>query len=124
MDFLYPVTKIFIIDKNNVSIGEFTKTLKNKNVNVKIKRDEVKIKRGYTFSEKKLLTKQNVKAEFSIMCDFYEFKNLFDMDAGYSGNVYDIKTATKNGIIYPSLDPSIFEIKYPNSDITGRVVKP
>ena len=53
-----------------------------------------------------------------------EFKNLFDMDAGYSGNVYDIKTATKNGIIYPSLDPSIFEIKYPNSDITGRVVKP
>ena len=50
--------------------------------------------------------------------------NLFDMDSGYSGNVYDIKTATKNGIIYPSLDPSIFEIKYPNSDISGRVIKP
>ena len=53
-----------------------------------------------------------------------EIKNLFNTDAGYSGNVYDISSATKNGIIYPSLDPSIFEIKYPNSDISGRVVKP
>jgi hypothetical protein len=50
--------------------------------------------------------------------------NLFDTEAGYSGNVYDIRTATKNNIIYPSLDPSIFEIKYPNNDIKGRVVKP
>ena len=53
-----------------------------------------------------------------------ELKNLFNTDAGYSGNVYDINSATKNGIIYPSLDPSIFEVKYPNSDISGRVVKP
>jgi hypothetical protein len=53
-----------------------------------------------------------------------EFKNLFDLDDGYSGNVYDVKTSTKNAILYPSLDPSIFEIKYPNTDITGRVVKP
>ena len=53
-----------------------------------------------------------------------EFKNLFDLDSGYSGNVYDIKSSSKNSILYPSLDPSIFEIKYPNSDITGRVVKP
>ena len=48
--------------------------------------------------------------------------NLFDSDAGYSGNTYDLTTATKNGIVYPSLDPSIFEIKFPNSDIRGRVV--
>jgi|TARA_Y100000034_G_scaffold1480_1_gene1869 hypothetical protein len=41
---------------------------------------------------------------------------------GYSGNVYDINYATKNGIIYPSLDPSIFELKYPNTDIEGRAV--
>jgi len=53
-----------------------------------------------------------------------EIVNKFDTDSGYSGNVYDIKTATKNGIIYPSLDPSIFEVKYLNSDISGRVVKP
>ncbi len=48
--------------------------------------------------------------------------NLFDSDTGYSGNTYDLTTATKNGIVYPSLDPSIFELKFPNSDIRGRVV--
>ena len=41
---------------------------------------------------------------------------------GYSGNVYDISSATRDGIIYPSLDPSIFELKFPNSDIEGKVV--
>ena len=54
----------------------------------------------------------------------FDVKNVFDTNAGYSGNVYDIKSATRNNIIYPSLDPSIFEIKYPNTDIKGRVVKP
>jgi hypothetical protein len=48
--------------------------------------------------------------------------NLYDSDLGYSGNVYDLTTATRNGIIYPSLDPSIFELKYPNQDIKGQVV--
>ena len=52
-----------------------------------------------------------------------EFTNLFDTESGYAGNVYDIKAATKNNILYPSLDPSIFEIKFPNNDISGRVVK-
>ena len=41
---------------------------------------------------------------------------------GYSGNVYDTQSATKDGIVYPSLDPSIFEVKFPNTDIEGRVV--
>jgi len=54
----------------------------------------------------------------------FEMKNLFDKNLGYSGNVYDITGATKNGIIYPSLDPCIFEIKYPNADIKVRTVKP
>ena len=40
----------------------------------------------------------------------------------YSGNIYDINSATKEGVIYPSLDPSIFELKFPNVDIEGRVV--
>jgi len=48
--------------------------------------------------------------------------NLYDITFGYSGNVYDINSATKNGVIYPSLDPSIFEVKFPNRDIKGRVV--
>jgi hypothetical protein len=41
---------------------------------------------------------------------------------GYSKYAYDIKGATSNGVVYPSQDPSIFEVKYPNSDIKGRVV--
>lgn len=53
----------------------------------------------------------------------FDVKNVFDTNAGYSGNVYDIKSATRNNIIYPSLDPSIFEVKYPDTDIKGRVVK-
>ena len=51
-----------------------------------------------------------------------EIFNLQDTQSGYSGNIYDINQATRNQVIYPSLDPSIFEIKYPNSDIKGRVV--
>ena len=41
---------------------------------------------------------------------------------GYSEYSYDIEGATQNQVVYPSLDPSIFEIKYPNQDIKGRVV--
>ena len=48
--------------------------------------------------------------------------NKYKSANGYSGNLYDIDTATKNGIIYPSLDPSIFELKFPGTDIEGRVV--
>ena len=53
-----------------------------------------------------------------------EITNLYDTNNGYSGNVYDINAATKNNIVYPSLDPCIFEVKYPNADIKGRIVKP
>jgi len=48
--------------------------------------------------------------------------NLYDPANGYSGNVYNITEATKNGIIYTSLDPSIFEVRYPDNDLIGRVV--
>jgi len=43
-------------------------------------------------------------------------------NSGYSQYSYDIKGATINNIIYPSLDPSIFEVKNLTSDIQGRVV--
>jgi hypothetical protein len=42
--------------------------------------------------------------------------------SGYSQYAYDISGATQNQVIYPSLDPSIFEVRYPNNDIKGRVV--
>ena len=38
----------------------------------------------------------------------------------YSPNSYNITAATKEKIIYPSLDPCVFEVKFPNSDIKGR----
>ena len=42
--------------------------------------------------------------------------------SGYSQYAYDIKGATINNIIYPSLDPSVFEVKNLVSDLQGRVV--
>jgi len=53
----------------------------------------------------------------------FSFHNLHKAEDGYSGNEYDIEKAIKNNILYPSLDPCIFEIKYPNKDIKGKVVK-
>ena len=47
--------------------------------------------------------------------------NKYKESDGYSGNLYDINAATKEGIIFPSLDPSCFELKF-SSDIQGRVV--
>lgn len=40
----------------------------------------------------------------------------------YSKHSYNIQAATKGKMVYPSLDPSIFEVKFPNQDIKGRVV--
>lgn len=60
---------------------------------------------------------KGVQSVFSV-----EFKNLYDSDLGYSGNIYDLSAADRKGIIYPSLDPSIFEVKFLNKDITGQVL--
>lgn len=40
----------------------------------------------------------------------------------YSKIKYNIESATKGKMVYPSLDPSVFELKYPGKDIKGRVV--
>lgn len=45
-----------------------------------------------------------------------------DNNENYSPNRYNIDEATKGKIVYPSLDPSIFEVKYPNKDIKGRAI--
>jgi hypothetical protein len=50
-----------------------------------------------------------------------EFSNLVGTNIGYSPYAYDINAATIGNVVYPSLDPSIFEVKYPNQDISGRV---
>ena len=51
-----------------------------------------------------------------------EITNKVGETLGYSPYAYDILSATINNVIYPSLDPMIFEVKYPNTDIQGRVV--
>lgn len=48
-------------------------------------------------------------------------KNLTLKDGDYSPYEYDMEKATLDNVIYPSIDPSIFEVKYPNKDIIGRV---
>ena len=40
----------------------------------------------------------------------------------YSSNSYNVQDATKGKMVYPSLDPSVFEVKFPNKDIRGRVL--
>jgi hypothetical protein len=40
----------------------------------------------------------------------------------YSPYSYDITSATKQGVIYPSIDPMIFEVRFPDTDIYGRVI--
>jgi hypothetical protein len=62
----------------------------------------------------------NVKGVQSVIR--VDIVNKYGESSGYSPYGYDIKGATKNGIIYPSLDPSIFEVRFPNTDIYGRVI--
>ena len=51
-----------------------------------------------------------------------EIINKSGISSGYSQFAYDVTGATQNGVVYPSLDPCIFEVKYPDLDINGRVV--
>ena len=40
---------------------------------------------------------------------------------GYSNYAYDVQGATLNNVVYPSIDPMIFEVKDEDVDIKGRV---
>ena len=53
--------------------------------------------------------------------EMVKLENKNGLSLGYSQYKYDFDGATRKGVIYPSLDPSIFELKYPNTDIKGRV---
>ena len=49
--------------------------------------------------------------------------NISGENSGYSNYYYDIDGETQNQVIYPSIDPMIFEVRYPNIDIKGQIVK-
>ena len=51
-----------------------------------------------------------------------KISNKAGTSSGYSQYAYNIDNSTLNKVIYPSLDLSIFEVKYPDTDIKGRVV--
>jgi hypothetical protein len=51
-----------------------------------------------------------------------DISNKVGINLGYSTFAYDISGATQNNVVYPSIDPMIFEVKYPQTDIQGRVV--
>jgi hypothetical protein len=48
-------------------------------------------------------------------------KNMTLKDGDYSRYEYDIAAATVNNVVYPSIDPSVFEVRFPSKDIVGRV---
>jgi hypothetical protein len=51
-----------------------------------------------------------------------KFRNLTLNDGNYSPHEYNLEQATQDKMIYPSLDPSVFEVKYPDQDIRGSCV--
>jgi hypothetical protein len=53
---------------------------------------------------------------------YLKVKNLTKKDGEYSPYSYDIEKAIIDKIIYPSIDPAVFEIKFPTKDIVGRAV--
>lgn len=50
-----------------------------------------------------------------------KIKNLTLKDGDYSPYEYDIEKATVDKVVYPSIDPSVFEVRFPTKDIVGRV---
>ena len=51
-----------------------------------------------------------------------KISNLCGGDGNYSPNKYNIDEATRGKVVYPSLDPCVFEVRYPNKDIKGRAL--
>jgi len=47
-----------------------------------------------------------------------KFTNL--VGGNYSPCEYDLVAATKHKIVYPPIDPAVFEVKYPDTDIRGK----
>ena len=50
------------------------------------------------------------------------YNNKSGESLGYSKYKYDLQSATIDDVIFPSLDPCIFEVKYPNIDIKGQII--
>jgi hypothetical protein len=51
---------------------------------------------------------------------YLKLKNLTSKDGDYSQYEYDIERATQNKIVYPSIDPCVFEVRFPTKDVVGK----
>jgi hypothetical protein len=82
--------------------------------------DKWQINRPITLSEITVILLQTKGVQSVVKL---EITNKEDVTGNtYSALGYDIAGATRNGNIYPSADPCIFEVRYPDTDIQGRVV--
>jgi hypothetical protein len=54
----------------------------------------------------------------------FRLVNKTNVHGDYSQHAYDIEGATRHNILYPSLDPCVFEVKFPSLDIKGKILKP
>ena len=69
---------------------------------------------GYTIGTKETTDNELLGTDVVLTLE-----NKNGVSLGYSQYKYDFEGATRKGVIYPSLDPSIFELKYPQFDIIG-----
>lgn len=123
---------INIIDGYIINIGVDFKILVYNNFNKKEVLDQCLQKAKDFFNVDKWYFNQPINinqlelelAKVEGVQSIYEvvFKNLNQNNGNYSPHEYNLSEATHNKIIYPSLDPSVFEVKFPDNDIRGAVI--
>ena len=113
------------VDCNITTRGGYDQELVMANVNERIKQffniDRWQINQPIVLSELQTAIINDVEGVLSVNNITITNDDTYSSAAGYSGNRYNIGSATIDGIVYPAKDPSIFEVKFPDTDITTAV---
>ena len=113
------------VDCNITTRGGYDQQLVISNVNERIKQffniDRWQINQPIVLSELQTAIINDVEGVLSVNNITITNDDTYSSTAGYSGNRYNIGSATIDGIVYPAKDPSIFEVKLPDTDITTAV---
>ena len=113
------------VDCNITTRGGYDQELVMANVNERIKQffniDRWQINQPIVLSELQSAIVSDVEGVSSVVDITITNEDTYSSTAGYSGNRYNIASATRNGVVYPAKDPSIFEVKLPNTNITTAV---
>ena len=83
--------------------------------------DRWQINQPIVLSELQSVIVSDVEGVLSVVDITITNEDTYSSTAGYSGNRYNIASATRNGVVYPAKDPSIIEVKLPNTNITTAV---